>query len=162
MRGRFTLTSRTMPSSKGKPTDPKLRENMKEEIKNETNKDGGGKGQWSAWKASVSGFDSNREAVHGQYVVERGQGATRDILHSVMTYSNCRDRLLSCLKNTKDGVDLMRTKQARRTSPRRALRSPNPAQRRRQKQTIRFQQAKIKGIMKTTTSQRRTQEKKQV
>jgi hypothetical protein len=42
-----------MPSSKGKPTDPKLREKVKEEVKNETNKDGGGKGQWSAWKASL-------------------------------------------------------------------------------------------------------------
>ncbi|KAL5381689.1 hypothetical protein PMIN02_010202 [Paraphaeosphaeria minitans] len=41
-----------MPSSKGKPTDPKLREEVKEEVKNETNKDGGGKGQWSAWKVS--------------------------------------------------------------------------------------------------------------
>ncbi|KAF1977850.1 hypothetical protein BU23DRAFT_433728, partial [Bimuria novae-zelandiae CBS 107.79] len=41
-----------MPSSKGKPTDPKLREKVKEEVKNETNKDGGGKGEWSAWKAS--------------------------------------------------------------------------------------------------------------
>jgi hypothetical protein len=56
-----------MPSSKGKPTDPKLREEVKEskssipvrierhsadnaEVKNETNKDGSGKGQWSAWK----------------------------------------------------------------------------------------------------------------
>jgi hypothetical protein len=41
------------PSSKGKPTDPKLREKVKEEVKNETNKDGGGKGQWSAWKVSL-------------------------------------------------------------------------------------------------------------
>ncbi|KAF2257302.1 hypothetical protein BU26DRAFT_599821 [Trematosphaeria pertusa] len=41
-----------MPSSKGKPTDPKLREKVKEDVKNETNKDGGGKGQWSAWKAA--------------------------------------------------------------------------------------------------------------
>ena len=40
------------PSSKGKPTDPKLREKVKEDVKNETNKDGGGKGQWSAWKVS--------------------------------------------------------------------------------------------------------------
>ena len=60
-----------MPSSKGKPTDPKLREEVKEgvlpiglsseiespgtdvrrtDVKNETNKDGGGKGQMSAWK----------------------------------------------------------------------------------------------------------------
>lgn len=39
-----------MPSSKGKPTDPKLREKVKEDVKQETNKDGGGKGQWSAWK----------------------------------------------------------------------------------------------------------------
>jgi hypothetical protein len=43
-----------MPSSKGKPTDPKLREKVKEEVKQETNKDGGGKGQWSAWKVSSS------------------------------------------------------------------------------------------------------------
>jgi hypothetical protein len=42
-----------MVSSKGKPTDPKLREKVKEEVKNETNKDGGGKGQWSAWKVRV-------------------------------------------------------------------------------------------------------------
>jgi hypothetical protein len=41
-----------MVSSKGKPTDPKLREKVKEDVKNETNKDGGGKGQWSAWKVS--------------------------------------------------------------------------------------------------------------
>jgi len=39
-----------MPSSKGKPTDSKLREKVTEEVKNETNKDGGGKGQMSAWK----------------------------------------------------------------------------------------------------------------
>jgi hypothetical protein len=45
-----------MPSSKGKPTDPKLREKVKEEVKNETNKDGGGKGQWSAWKVSSRKF----------------------------------------------------------------------------------------------------------
>lgn len=42
-----------MPSSKGKPTDPKLREKVKEEVKGETNKDGGGKGEWSAWKVCV-------------------------------------------------------------------------------------------------------------
>ena len=41
-----------MPSSKGKPTDPKLREKVKEDVKQETNKDGGGKGQMSAWKVS--------------------------------------------------------------------------------------------------------------
>ncbi|KAK5653290.1 hypothetical protein OQA88_8981 [Cercophora sp. LCS_1] len=39
-----------MPSSKGKPTDPELRERLKEEIKQEPNKSGDGKGQWSAWK----------------------------------------------------------------------------------------------------------------
>jgi hypothetical protein len=42
-----------MPSSKGKPTDPKLREQVKEDVKNETNKDGGGKGQMSAWKVCI-------------------------------------------------------------------------------------------------------------
>ncbi|KAK8189555.1 hypothetical protein BKA81DRAFT_276729, partial [Phyllosticta paracitricarpa] len=41
-----------MPSSKGKPTDPELREKVKKDVQNEPNKDGGGKGQWSAWKAS--------------------------------------------------------------------------------------------------------------
>lgn len=50
-----------MPSSKGKPTDPKLREKVKEEVKNETNKDGGGKGQWSAWKV---GINSNMRKVY--------------------------------------------------------------------------------------------------
>jgi len=45
-----TAITENMPSSKGKPTDPKLREKVKDEVKNETNKDGGGKGQWSAWK----------------------------------------------------------------------------------------------------------------
>ncbi|KAK3316016.1 hypothetical protein B0H66DRAFT_560121 [Apodospora peruviana] len=39
-----------MPSSKGKPTDPELRERLKEEIKQEPNKSGDGQGQWSAWK----------------------------------------------------------------------------------------------------------------
>jgi hypothetical protein len=61
-----------MPSSKGTPTDPELREEIKEgsshqrptidplrqivlnflatEVKQETNKDGSGKGQWAAWK----------------------------------------------------------------------------------------------------------------
>jgi hypothetical protein len=51
----FSLADSTnRPSSKGKPTDPKLREKVKEEIKQETNKDGGGKGQWSAWKVGLS------------------------------------------------------------------------------------------------------------
>ncbi|KAK0743077.1 hypothetical protein B0T18DRAFT_329647 [Schizothecium vesticola] len=39
-----------MPSSKGKPTDPELREELKEEIQQEPNKSGDGQGQWSAWK----------------------------------------------------------------------------------------------------------------
>lgn len=39
-----------MPSSKGKPTDPELREELKEQIKQEPNKSGDGKGQWAAWK----------------------------------------------------------------------------------------------------------------
>ena len=41
-----------MPSSKGKPTDPELREKLKEEIKQEPNTSGGGEGQWAAWKVS--------------------------------------------------------------------------------------------------------------
>ncbi|KAK1056115.1 hypothetical protein LTR74_015147 [Friedmanniomyces endolithicus] len=38
-----------MPSSKGEPTDPELREKVKEEVKGESK--GGGAGKWSAWKA---------------------------------------------------------------------------------------------------------------
>ena len=54
-----------MPSSKGEPTDPQLREEVKEEVKAEEKgitdafaresrpltTTGGGKGSWSAWKA---------------------------------------------------------------------------------------------------------------
>ncbi|KAJ4307257.1 hypothetical protein N0V88_000639 [Collariella sp. IMI 366227] len=39
-----------MPSSKGNPTDPELRQKLKEEIQQEPNKSGDGQGQWSAWK----------------------------------------------------------------------------------------------------------------
>lgn len=39
-----------MPSSKGKPTDPKLREEAKKEVM--SMEKGGGKGNWSAWKAA--------------------------------------------------------------------------------------------------------------
>ncbi|PWN31857.1 uncharacterized protein FA14DRAFT_151368 [Meira miltonrushii] len=39
-----------MPSSKGKPTDPKKREEAKKEVLQMEK--GGGKGQWSAWKAA--------------------------------------------------------------------------------------------------------------
>ncbi|KAK1913536.1 hypothetical protein P3342_005473 [Pyrenophora teres f. teres] len=59
-----------VPSSKGKPTDPKLREKVKEEVKNETNKDGGGKGQWSAWKASK--LSKEYEKKGGGYENEAG------------------------------------------------------------------------------------------
>jgi hypothetical protein len=55
-----------MPSSKGKPTDPKLREKVKEQVKNETNKDGGGKGQWNAWKVGVNQDEiaSHASSIH--------------------------------------------------------------------------------------------------
>ncbi|KAH7392564.1 hypothetical protein BKA66DRAFT_16414 [Pyrenochaeta sp. MPI-SDFR-AT-0127] len=59
-----------MPSSKGKPTDPKLREKVKEEVKNETNKDGSGKGQWSAWKAAK--LSKEYEKKGGSYENESG------------------------------------------------------------------------------------------
>jgi hypothetical protein len=66
-----------MVSSKGKPTDPELREELKEgttsslhfvlerpgdlwssraEIKQEPNKSGGGEGQWAAWKVGLLRF----------------------------------------------------------------------------------------------------------
>ncbi|KAK0279838.1 hypothetical protein LTR91_007815 [Friedmanniomyces endolithicus] len=48
-----------MPSSKGEPTDPELREKVKEEVKGESKGNipspstasRGGAGKWSAWKA---------------------------------------------------------------------------------------------------------------
>lgn len=52
-----------MPSSKGKPTDPELREKIKEEVKNEEK--GGGKGSWSAWKAGE--LARRYEAQGGDY-----------------------------------------------------------------------------------------------
>ncbi|KAI9733809.1 MAG: hypothetical protein M1818_007076 [Claussenomyces sp. TS43310] len=39
-----------MPSSKGKETDPELKKKVTEEVKQQPNKDGGGKGQMAAWK----------------------------------------------------------------------------------------------------------------
>lgn len=52
-----------MPSSKGKPTDPKKREEAKKEVLNMEK--GGGKGQWSAWKAAE--MSKRYEAKGGEY-----------------------------------------------------------------------------------------------
>lgn len=71
-----------MPSSKGEPTDPELREEIKEEVKNEEKGKsthvhylwfnckligmiGGGKGNWSAWKAGE--MAKRYEAEGGDY-----------------------------------------------------------------------------------------------
>lgn len=76
-----------MPSSKGNPTDPELREKIKEEVKNEEKGtltiqkkpspfyhdfqptdnllSGGGKGSWSAWKAGE--LARRYEAQGGDY-----------------------------------------------------------------------------------------------
>ena len=62
-----------MPSSKGKPTDPQLREKVKEEVKQKPNKDGGGKGQMAAWKVCV-------RATHATKTIE-----------AVLTRAGCRD-----------------------------------------------------------------------
>ncbi|WYZ45970.1 hypothetical protein EsH8_IX_000195 [Colletotrichum jinshuiense] len=78
-----------MPSSKGKPTDPELREELKEgrappapagrvadtddgcaEIKQEPNKSGGGEGQWSAWKATKLAKEYEKQG--GDYENEAG------------------------------------------------------------------------------------------
>ncbi|EIW73090.1 hypothetical protein TREMEDRAFT_20174, partial [Tremella mesenterica DSM 1558] len=59
-----------MVSSKGKPTDPKLREQLKNKIKNEGNKDGSGKGQWAAWKATK--LSQAYEAEGGDYENQPG------------------------------------------------------------------------------------------
>ncbi|KAF1820953.1 uncharacterized protein K489DRAFT_411371 [Dissoconium aciculare CBS 342.82] len=52
-----------MPSSKGTPTDPELREKIKEEVKAEEK--GGGAGSWSAWKAGE--LARRYEAQGGDY-----------------------------------------------------------------------------------------------
>nr|CDI53740.1 conserved hypothetical protein [Melanopsichium pennsylvanicum 4] len=52
-----------MPSSKGKPTDPQKREEARKEVLQMEK--GGGKGQWSAWKASE--MAKRYEAKGGDY-----------------------------------------------------------------------------------------------
>ncbi|KAE9371344.1 hypothetical protein N431DRAFT_441361 [Stipitochalara longipes BDJ] len=59
-----------MPSAKGKPTDPKLKEKVTEEVKQQPNKDGSGKGQMAAWKAAKIGKEY--EARGGDYENEPG------------------------------------------------------------------------------------------
>ena len=88
-----------MPSSKGNPTDPELREHLKEgeypppgpltpeykirslgdldltkkthaEIKQEPNKSGDGKGQWAAWKGVKLAKEYERQG--GEYEDEPG------------------------------------------------------------------------------------------
>ncbi|KAI5919561.1 hypothetical protein F4810DRAFT_686703 [Camillea tinctor] len=59
-----------MLSSKGKPTDPELREQIKEDIKQEPNKSGGGQGQWSAWKANKLAKEYEKQG--GSYENEAG------------------------------------------------------------------------------------------
>ena len=70
-----------MPSSKGEPTNPELREKIKEQVKNEEKgtyldrywvmanfancSSGGGKGSWSAWKAGE--LARRYEAEGGDY-----------------------------------------------------------------------------------------------
>ncbi|KAI1260702.1 hypothetical protein F5Y18DRAFT_404886 [Xylariaceae sp. FL1019] len=66
----FSHTTQKMPSSKGKPTDPELREQLKEEIKQEPNKSGGGEGQWAAWKASKLAKEYEKQG--GDYENEPG------------------------------------------------------------------------------------------
>ena len=62
-----------MPSSKGKPTDPELREKVKEEVKQKPNKDGGGKGHMAAWKVRDRAIDAT------------------PVAYSVLTRAGCRD-----------------------------------------------------------------------
>jgi hypothetical protein len=78
-----------MPSSKGEPTDPELREKVKEEVKAEskgpdvpspiaqcrtsdlTDIIGGGPGKWSAWKAGE--MAKRYEAEGGDYTDTGGE-----------------------------------------------------------------------------------------
>lgn len=59
-----------MVSSKGKPTDPKLREEAKEDVKQMPNKDGGGKGHMAGWKAGK--ISEEYEKRGGGYENEAG------------------------------------------------------------------------------------------
>lgn len=59
-----------MPSTKGKPTSSQLYEEIKDSIQNEKNKDGSGKGQWSAWKAAK--LAKSYEEAGGEYENEPG------------------------------------------------------------------------------------------
>ncbi|KAK8116504.1 uncharacterized protein PG998_004785 [Apiospora kogelbergensis] len=59
-----------MVSSKGKPTDPELREELKKEIKAEPNKSGGGEGQWAAWKGAKLAKEYEKQG--GDYENEAG------------------------------------------------------------------------------------------
>ncbi|KAG9241664.1 hypothetical protein BJ878DRAFT_545014 [Calycina marina] len=59
-----------MVSSKGKETDPELKKEVTEEIKQQTNKDGSGKGQMAAWKAPK--IAKEYEARGGDYENEKG------------------------------------------------------------------------------------------
>ncbi|KFY71847.1 hypothetical protein V498_10124, partial [Pseudogymnoascus sp. VKM F-4517 (FW-2822)] len=54
-----------MVSSKGKPTEPKLKERVTEKVKQQTNKDGSGKGKMAAWKAAK--IAKEYEARGGDY-----------------------------------------------------------------------------------------------
>lgn len=56
-----------MPSSKGEPDNPKLREKVKEEVKAMSK--GGGPGSWSAWKA---GELARRYEEQGGGYVDKG------------------------------------------------------------------------------------------
>ena len=57
-----------MPSSKGEPDKPQLREEVKEEVKQLEK--GGGKGSWSAWKAGE--LSKRYEARGGGYKNQEG------------------------------------------------------------------------------------------
>jgi hypothetical protein len=107
-----SLTSTTMPSSKGKPTDPKLREQVKDEVKQETNKDGGGKGQMSAWKVCA------------------GRGRAALVEHQVTDHTR---RQPKSQRSTRRRAATMRMRQAARTKRKRARRSRSRRARRRQK-----------------------------
>ena len=61
-----SVFSPEMVSSKGEPDNPKLREEVKEEVKNMEK--GGGKGSWSAWKAMELGkrYEAKRRRLQAK------------------------------------------------------------------------------------------------
>lgn len=156
----FTYTpSINMPSSKGKPTDPELREQLKEgesplrgerilettvnlsllsfchllEIKQEPNKSGGGEGQWSAWKVRFRRPPGRRRGGANQNPTHIGTALEYPGREELW----CADRFPrrpNSPRSTRNREATTRTRLGRKTNPRRGSRSRKAIARRSQRQ----------------------------